>query len=327
MSDDEKTSDRISSAKYFPKCDGTEESWPRFSEEFVATMSASSRYSEYAKQLDDDTVVILKTNESSQAANNEAKKKENALRDTDLELYKILLACFTKDTAGDLAYQLATSSVSDGYKFGCFKEAWQALKKVLEITTPQDEVSLQREYYNQVFEQPSDCPREFILKLSKIRKTLKEDYAMDIPVKTYLMDILKKLPVEYRVKKDELEKEVENDTMKTQLELLLELIKEHKRLFPEFQNKKNDTALAVGGQVKVKCFKCGEWGHKSNKCPTKKKKKGKDKSKPKKDKDDSGNGSGSDNGGKRCHYCKKKGHIKKDCFKWKAKKESQGEGA
>jgi hypothetical protein len=28
----------------------------------------------------------------------------------------------------------------------------------------------------------------------------------------------------------------------------------------------------MGGQSKVKCYNCGQWGHKSNNCPKKKKK-------------------------------------------------------
>jgi hypothetical protein len=187
-----------------------------------------------------------------------------------------------------------------------------------EITTPQDKVTLKKDYMSLSFKEASQCPRSFVLKLAQIREKLNDDYEYDTPLVTFLEDIIDRLTSNYKTKKEKWLEDVENGSMK-RLKLMLALEKEHKTLFSEYQKKGHKTALVMGGQPKVKCYNCGQWGHKRNNCPQKKKgftgAKSKDRSRgdrmslSKKD----GNQSHL-----RCHCCKQVGHVKKYCPELKA---------
>ena len=76
-------------------------------------------------------------------------------------------------------------------------------------------------------------------------------------------------------------------------------------------NKQNQGELGLAGigkdMSKVKCYKCGNFGHYANKCTTKRK----------------GNGGGSNGGGNtkfngNCNLCGKHGHMKRDCWELEA---------
>jgi hypothetical protein len=246
------------------------------------------------------------------------------MRDHDLELYKMLIVSIDKTKKGNAAYQLVKGSKEGGYEKGCFKITWRDLKAVCEITTPQDKVTLKKDYMSLSFEEASQSPRSFVLKLAHIRDKLNDDYEYDIPLVTFLEDIIDRLPSDYKTKKEKWLVDAKNDFMK-KLDLMLALDKEHMTLFPEFQKKGHETALVMDGQPKVKCYTCGQWGHKCNNCPkTKKKKKrfagakskyrsrGDKKSSSKEDRNQSH---------LRCHHCKKMGHVRNFCPKLKDKME------
>ena len=298
----------LTTAKTFPKFSGKDEDWERFCESFEATMVANTRYQKNALSLDDDTAVILKTNEVSTQTDAEKKKDEEEMRDHDLELYKILIDSIDVKHSED-AYLLVTGSKEDGYDKGCFKVAWATLKAVYEIATPQDKVTLKRDYAGLAFEHASQDPKTFVLSLDKIRGRLKKDYQVDTPLVTFLEDVVDRLPSEYKTKKEDWLKAVKDGSMK-RTDLLLALAKEHKALFPESQ-RRDEAALVMGGGPKVKCFRCGQWGHKSNVCPVKK---SDGKSKENGDwKGSSKNLKGGNKSHVRCHFCKKLGHIRTHC--------------
>jgi hypothetical protein len=146
-----------------------------FYESFEATMVANTRYPTNALSLNDDTVVILKPKDVSAQTDAEKKMEEEEMRDHDLELYKILIDGINMKSGKD-AYLLVTGSKEDGYDKGCFKIAWKILKAVFEIATPQDKVTLKKEYVGLAFEHASQDPKTFVLSLDEIREKLKKDY-------------------------------------------------------------------------------------------------------------------------------------------------------
>ena len=122
--------------------------------------------------------------------------------------------------------------------------------------------------------------------------------------------------------KKETEKLIKAKQTVTLLELQRELNATHLVLYPEEETSKGNDLALNASQVKVKCHKCGGWGHKSYNCK-------------------SGNGGsngnngshgrnqgryngGSNNQGQKetrvCFFCKKPGHLKADCFAFKKKK-------
>jgi hypothetical protein len=110
----------------------------------------------------------------------------------------------------------------------------------------------------------------------------------------------------------------------------------HDVLFPKKAVANNNGKVGLfGGQVKIKCNKCGQWDHchKSQNCPS---------SGGNKSGGNSGNGGGKGKGkhksssGKpgdqtkdksklECWHCKKKGHVWADCWELKKKREGNQE--
>ena len=311
----------MTTAKTFPKFSGKEENWERFCESFEATMVANTRYQKNALSLDDDSVVILKPSEVSTQTDADKKEKEK-MRDHDLELYKILID--SNDVKnGEEAYLFVTGSKEDGYDKACFKISWKILKVMFEIATPQGKVTLKKDYEGLAFEQASQDPVAFVSGLDEIRGKLKKDYQWDVPLVTFLEDAIDRLPPEYKTKKEKWLEEVKSGSMK-RMELMIELAKEHKALFPEYQKREHETALVMGGRPKMKCFGCGQWGHKSKDCPLKKSD-GKSKDKSKGDKKNSSK-KGRKESQVRCQYCKELGHIRPHCPKLQDK-EKKGDRA
>ena len=192
------------------------------------------------------------------------------------------------------------------------------------IATPQDKVALKKDYASLAFEHTSQCPMTFVLGLDEIRAKLKKDYHWDTPLVTFLEDVIDRLPPEHKTKKEKWLEDVKDGSMK-RLDLILALEKEPKALFPEYQKRSHETALVMGGQPKMKCFGCGQWGHKSKDCPLKKGQAGaKPKDKSKGDKKNSSK-KGGNHSQLSCHYCKKLGHIKPNCPKLQDKKRMKRE--
>ena len=100
------------------------------------------------------------------------------------------------------------------YDKGCFKVAWVTLKAVYEIATPQDKVTLKKDYAGLAFEYASQDPKTFVLSLDKIRGRLKKDYQVDTPLVTFLEDVVDRLPSEYKTKKEDWLKAVKDGSMK-----------------------------------------------------------------------------------------------------------------
>jgi hypothetical protein len=130
----------VSSAMTFPMFTGEEDDCKRFCEGIEATMSATQRFQDNAANLYDDQVAILKTKDQSAETDADRRKKEEELRDHDLEHCKILLNSINKTERGEEAYPPVKGSKEGSCDNGCFKNAWKALRSVFGIMMPQDKL-------------------------------------------------------------------------------------------------------------------------------------------------------------------------------------------
>ena len=112
-----------------------------------------------------------------------------------------------------------------------------------------------------------------------------------------------------------------------------DLDERHDVLFPKKTGSNDgEVGLPAFGQVKIQCGKCGKWDHKSQNCPNTDKKptgggggggggnKWKNKKKSNQDKS-----KGGDKSNLECWHCKKKGHVRADCWDLKKKRENNQE--
>ena len=231
-------------------------------------MAAQTRTAVYSEVISNyPTIKILKTGEASAAADADAKKLEEKLRTIDMELFRILLALLPDDPDGQRATTFCSSTVTSEYKHGSFIQAWQKLIKVYGGRSKTVLNTLKKQYLDLEMGEEDD-PFEFVMKMSELRKLMRDDHKHTIKEEDYLQDILEKLPNNYRAKKSEIKTAIKDGEVKDETDMILTLGEEFGELFPAkaetgtilMAETKGDTALF--GQFKGKCDHCGKWGHK-----------------------------------------------------------------
>ena len=85
-----------------------------------------------------------------------------------------MLTCWSLDQK-----RMATTKVA-------LRQPRMILKAVFEIATPQDKVTLKKDYVGLAFEHTSQDPKTFVLSLDEIRGRLKKAYQVDTPLVTSL---------------------------------------------------------------------------------------------------------------------------------------------
>ena len=233
-----------------------------------------------------------------------------------------------------------------GYKYGNFKQAWLELQEHYKLTDIKDLMDLQKEY-NEKRMGFTESPRIFITEIQDLRRQLEDDFdeeSEDIPEKTFVRDIIQKLPTPRNPAKDvdiyaQEKKEIlkalkDGDASYDSMKVMNILTTQHRICFPSQYKKSSglhvDSGLSATeqkndhgntAQVKGPCYKCGKWGHKSMFCKSGKNNNGGNSSN---NRSGGGNSNGSRGGGnqdkRKCYYCKETGHIKPNCPKLKAKK-------
>jgi hypothetical protein len=209
-----------------------------------------------------------------------------------------------------------------GYKRGNFKEAWKGLENLYNSDDPTSKTELKKMYDRMEMKFGSEeRPAKFISELRGLKKKLTK-VGRIISEEDFKTDILSKLPpatkagedAPYSVIQQLIEKELKDDPDKMTVAKIQKLLTaKHKALFHGEAVDSEDTAL-FANQVKIQCWKCGDWGHKSYKCPNKN--------------SSSKDGASGKNGEKKfgenkltCLFCGKDGHSAQYC--WDLQKRNQ----
>lgn len=340
-----------------PKFNGTAEGWTYFSPKFKSVLTNKNMREllkavrttgdEIPKDSDDCTVEVMVNN----AAVRRADPTKTKVKEQNAKAFSLLVCNIsTQKRPGKIAFDLVMKHQTGGaegdqgdYPEGNFKTAWLALEKKYNPKTIKTKTELKQEYNDMRLAFGRDeRPSEFIHKMETIRLKLESgaDKALfAVTDATFKIDILSRLPGAtkegeegpYETVRSKVMKELTADPDSWTVEAIKDDLDErHDVLFPKKAGTNDgEVGLPAFGQVKIKCNKCGQWDHKSQNCPNNGKQSG-------------GNGGGGGNGkGKHksgktgdqardkskleCWHCKKKGHIRADCWDLKKKREGNQE--
>jgi Zinc knuckle len=137
-----------------------------------------------------------------------------------------------------------------------------------------------------------------------------EEMGLEISENQFMIHVLNSLPTDYDLQVALLESRIgdEKDPL-TVSEIRSELSLRFERLNNHSNNKNgeaSDEMALYSGQFKGKCRNCGKIGHKSFKCKNRRNQNG-------------GSNGGNASGSIYCTYCRKPGHMKRNCLKLKKK--------
>ena len=175
------------------------------------------------------------------------------------------------------------------------KEMWDKLHTVYERKSNVSIHLLQQQFFNLKFE---DSVMNFVTKVQNMVAEIKQ-HKEEIPEKMVITKIIMALPEKFKHFSSAWESVA--DEQRTLSNLTARLLVEEERL----KTKEETVALTAKNQSSVKCYSCGKIGHKKYQCRS------------------------VNNGPKNkiivCNFCKKKGHLYKDCYFRKNKNSKQNE--
>ncbi len=192
-------------------------------------------------------------------------------------------------------------SIVDGAKTkalpnGDARIAWIALKERYQVENATSKVELKRQF-NELVMTDGQEPDDWFMEMDHLRNRLQAMESI-IQDEDYVAHVLTNLTNEY----SELVTVLEGDLEDLTIQKLRERVGSFYRRKQKLVGSAEDNSQALIHIFKGRCNNCGTYGHKRTNCP---------KRTPKKD--DRGNRGSV----KICHYCKRAGHIKKNCFKLK----------
>ena len=301
-----------------PSFNGEEDEWNAWSDVFISVMEQKG-YEVLVDCLDDENVEIpMDGKKCKEDSIEEILKKQNRKASTYL-----LTAMNRKVDKGKEAFDIVQlyKDKTIGYKSGNFKLAWKALEDLYNSDDPTSKTDLKKMYDGMELKYGSEeRPAKFISELRGLKKKLAK-VGRIISEEDFMTDILSKLPppskpgedAPYATIQQLIEKDLEERPDKMTVTKIQKLLTaRHKALF---QIGKDEEEIELSAnQVKVKCFKCGDWGHKSYDCP--------DKKSP----NDNKSGSYQGRFGRKdmkCLFCGKPNHSAQNCWDLKKKKEEE----
>ena len=330
--------DEYSSVKY-PVFNGKKKNWRIYKTKMLSYLAQKG-----CVELLRWTTEVPKDNEDLSAATATAQERLK-IRKQNAKAAGILLNSIDAEDneKGEFAFFKVEKYVdsSDGYAAGNFKKAWEDLEKYYEHKDEVTATDYEREYFKYEMKD-DDYPPTFIMKLDRMRTLMNKNIeeGREVNDDTFIKHVLSKLPRNddpkvlgpYQVKRSIIEGKLSG--VYDIEDLTLDLTKTYEAIYgakdlddddEESPTKKEgEVGLpAYGQQPKKKCHKCGKWGHIARFCRS-----GSSSGK-------SGGSGGAYSGNQQsnphqnlqCGYCKKVGHIKKNCFKLQNKQKYERGGS
>ena len=271
-----------------PIFDGTAKSWHYWSNTFTAVLE-QKELGVIVDHLKDDKTTPTDDDDCLRSVDDgtgtgSMMMQEDALlvkiKKQNTRAFAIMLSSMNiKVETGTVAWNLIMlqKDESQGYKGGNFKAAFLALEDLYRPKNQNTLGELKNEY-NKKTMAFQDHPATFIAALDELRHRMKELGKL-IDDSEFILDILLKLPSSknkrgdgvYHGTRKAIESRMEDDVdFNTTKVTLLYVQRKLVERYTELHQANDDVAskeLALNAsQVKVKCYKCGEWGHKSNQC-------------------------------------------------------------
>ena len=240
----------------------------------------------------------------------EKKKTEEEMQEVNVEAFSILLQSIDTDKAeGKVAFQLVEIYMDDDFAGGHFPKAWKALCDRYDGLEVIDRTDLQQQYF-ELKMLDVDRPADFIVKLERMRKKLK-DSGITYTDEEFIDQILAKLPKgkdgelgPYQVEKRNIQQDLKHTTGYGLSNVIVALEKVRSDVLADqdliFDDDNEKAMVSYSKQYKGRCYKCGKYGHKGYDCYK------------------------SSNGFQgKCHFCEMVGHKVWQCRKLKEYKERQ----
>jgi gag-polypeptide of LTR copia-type/Zinc knuckle len=291
----------VSTIRVIPSC-GKVDEWP-WSEKFLAK---AKRYG--FKDLLQGKLSIPKFDESFDEDSDERKKMLIHAEINEVAFIELILSIDTKSSEGKDAFNWVKGCKSKEDPDGNAATAWERLKNKFDTASAPSMVKLEKQFRTLSLKKGAN-PEVWITELEDLRIRL-EDMDSIISDNQFMIHVLNNLTTDYDLQLALMEKRVgDSEKLLSIEEIKAELGLRFER-FNISSNQSNENVVLVeraffSGQYKEKCSNCGQIGHKAAQC--------------KKKQFNHVRSNGNMTEGNYCTYCRRTGHVKKNCFKLKKK--------
>jgi len=288
--------------------DGKPSNWPVWEEKFLAR----GRRRGY-KDILMGKATIPKDGDTIDANTADGKEKLKLRKLNELAYEELILSINADEGAGRVIFQLVKGCKTADLKDGDASLAWKKLVSKFAPKTAPNKLELKMEFQKCVLKSASEDPDEWITKLESIKVKLAEMNST-ISDEDLLVHILNNLPKEYEIQQSKLEAQFGSTTSPLTIEdVRTELNLKFMRMNRALNGAEDEAEKALAAYAKkskARCTNCGKLGHKSTVCWD-------IVGKPGTQEEKQGGKQEGTKTGIICHYCKKAGHIARNCYEKK----------